>query len=103
MDARTCTSVQKMEPNCPDEGKTAPSPPLVNSGNFVQATPITVQDYLPAAIPMDKPDGNLPLRMHPNYERLVELACTSHERGRAPAGISERDIIHARLYSHAFR
>ncbi len=43
------------------------------------------------------------LRMHPNYERLADLTCDSHLRGRAPAGISDRDIALARLYSHAFR
>jgi len=43
------------------------------------------------------------LRMHPNYERLADLACSSHARGRAPSGIDERDITLARLYSHAFR
>lgn len=41
--------------------------------------------------------------MHPNYERLADLACTSHARGRAPAGIDPRDVTLARLYSHAFR
>jgi mannose-6-phosphate isomerase-like protein (cupin superfamily) len=44
-----------------------------------------------------------PLRMHPNYERLTEIACASHARGRAPSGIDARDVILARLYSHAFR
>ncbi|MBM3845912.1 MAG: hypothetical protein FJ405_06465 [Verrucomicrobia bacterium] len=43
------------------------------------------------------------LRMHPNYERLADMTCDSHVRGRAPSGISERDISLARLYSHAFR
>jgi mannose-6-phosphate isomerase-like protein (cupin superfamily) len=43
------------------------------------------------------------LRMHENFERLVDLTCDSHLRGRAPAGITERDIALARLYSHAFR
>ena len=43
------------------------------------------------------------LRMHPNYERLADLTCASHERGRAPSGIHERDITLARLYSHALR
>jgi len=43
------------------------------------------------------------LRMHGNYERLADLTCDSHVRGRAPAGIAERDIALARLYSHAFR
>lgn len=43
------------------------------------------------------------LRMHPNYERLADLACSSHARGRAPSGIDPRDVTLARLYSHAFR
>jgi len=43
------------------------------------------------------------LRMHANYERLADLTCASHLRGRAPAGIAGRDIALARLYSHAFR
>lgn len=43
------------------------------------------------------------VRMHPNYERLAELACTSHAKGRTPAGLEDRDIALARLYSHAFR
>jgi hypothetical protein len=44
-----------------------------------------------------------PLQRHANYERLVELACDSHERGRAPDRIAERDVTLARLYCHAFR
>jgi mannose-6-phosphate isomerase-like protein (cupin superfamily) len=43
------------------------------------------------------------LKMHANYERLAELACASHARGRAPSGIDARDVSLARLYSHAFR
>jgi len=43
------------------------------------------------------------LRMHANYERLADLACASHARGRAPSGIDARDVTLARLYSHAFR
>lgn len=43
------------------------------------------------------------LQMHGNFERLAALAFDSHQRGRAPTGISERDIALARLYSHAFR
>jgi mannose-6-phosphate isomerase-like protein (cupin superfamily) len=43
------------------------------------------------------------LKMHPNYERLADLACDSHARGRAPSGIDARDVTLARLYSHAFR
>lgn len=41
--------------------------------------------------------------MHPNYERLADLTCSSHGRGRSPSGITERDLTLARLYSHAFR
>ena len=41
--------------------------------------------------------------MHANYERLADLTCASHERGRASSGISDRDITLARLYSHALR
>jgi len=43
------------------------------------------------------------LRMHPNYERLADLTCSSHARGRTPSGITERDLTLARLYCHAFR
>ncbi len=43
------------------------------------------------------------LAMHPNYERLADMACASHARGRAPSGIDARDVTLARLYSHAFR
>jgi mannose-6-phosphate isomerase-like protein (cupin superfamily) len=43
------------------------------------------------------------LRMHPNYERLADMACASHARGRAPSGIDALDVTLARLYSHAFR
>jgi mannose-6-phosphate isomerase-like protein (cupin superfamily) len=43
------------------------------------------------------------LRMHANYERLVDLALASHDQGRTTSGMSERDITLARLYSHAFR
>jgi mannose-6-phosphate isomerase-like protein (cupin superfamily) len=43
------------------------------------------------------------LKMHPNYERLADMACASHARGRAPSGIDARDVTLARLYSHAFR
>jgi mannose-6-phosphate isomerase-like protein (cupin superfamily) len=41
--------------------------------------------------------------MHLNYERLADLTCESHARGRAPSGVSESEIALARLYSHAFR
>src|SRR4029077_12046147 len=43
------------------------------------------------------------LRMHPGYERLADMACASHARGRAPSGIDGRDITLAQLYSYAFR
>lgn len=43
------------------------------------------------------------LRMHPNYERLADLTCASHDAGRTISGIGEADIALARLYSHAFR
>jgi mannose-6-phosphate isomerase-like protein (cupin superfamily) len=43
------------------------------------------------------------LPMHPNYQRLADLTCDSHDRGRAPSGINDADIALARLYSHAFR
>lgn len=43
------------------------------------------------------------LRMHGNFERLADITCDSHLRGRVPTGIAERDIALARLYSHAFR
>lgn len=52
---------------------------------------------------MDDVCKNSRLRMHPNYERLADLTCASHARGRTPSGISGRDIALARLYSHAFR
>ena len=43
------------------------------------------------------------IRVHPNYQRLADIACGSHIRGRAPSGINESDIALARLYSYAFR
>ncbi len=43
------------------------------------------------------------MQWHPNYQRLAELAGESHDQGRAPAGIGEREIALARLYCHAFR
>jgi mannose-6-phosphate isomerase-like protein (cupin superfamily) len=43
------------------------------------------------------------LRMHPGYQRLADMACASHARGRAPSGIDARDTALARLYSYAFR
>lgn len=43
------------------------------------------------------------LRMHPNYERLTDMASNSHARGRTPSGVNELDISLARLYSYAFR
>jgi hypothetical protein len=41
--------------------------------------------------------------MHPNYQRLVELAGRCHQSGRATHGITAQDIALARLYSYAFR
>lgn len=46
---------------------------------------------------------NSRLRMHANYERLADLTCDSHLRGRTPAGIGAREVAVARLYTHAFR
>ncbi len=43
------------------------------------------------------------IRVHPNYQRLADIACSSHVRGRAPSGINESDIALARLYCYAFR
>jgi mannose-6-phosphate isomerase-like protein (cupin superfamily) len=52
---------------------------------------------------MTNPCKTSRLKMHANYERLADVACASHARGRAPSGIDARDIALARLYSHAFR
>jgi hypothetical protein len=41
--------------------------------------------------------------MHPNYQRLAELAACCHQSGRATHGIRAEDIALARLYSYAFR
>jgi hypothetical protein len=41
--------------------------------------------------------------MHPNYQRLSELAARCHQSGRAAHGITAEDIALARLYSYAFR
>ncbi len=43
------------------------------------------------------------LRMHPNYERLADLTCESHAKGRTPLGILQADIALGRLYSYSFR
>lgn len=43
------------------------------------------------------------LRMHPNYQQLVEKAKQSHGQNRSPLGIDSRDIVLARLYCYAFR
>lgn len=43
------------------------------------------------------------MRWHSNYSRLAELTGDSHDRGRTPEGINEREIEWARLYSYAFR
>lgn len=42
-------------------------------------------------------------RTHPNYQRLVDLARKSHAASRSTAGISDDDILLARLYSYAWR
>ena len=43
------------------------------------------------------------LRMHPDYQQLVDQANRSHEQNRNPQGISAEDICLARLYCYAFR
>ncbi len=40
---------------------------------------------------------------HPNYRRLLDLACKAHHEGRNPNDLTERDIHLARMYSYAFR
>jgi mannose-6-phosphate isomerase-like protein (cupin superfamily) len=42
-------------------------------------------------------------RTHPNYQRLVERARSSHAAGRSTAGISDDDVLLARLYCYAWR
>ncbi len=42
-------------------------------------------------------------RTHPNYQRLIERARSSHAAGRSTAGISDDDILLARLYCYAWR
>jgi mannose-6-phosphate isomerase-like protein (cupin superfamily) len=56
-----------------------------------------------AASAMNEAGETHRLRMHANYERLVDLTRASHAQGRTTSEISERDITLARLYSHAFR
>src|SRR5262249_54226510 len=43
------------------------------------------------------------LQMHPTYAGIVEKAYASHRSNRDPKDISPSDIIHARLYTYAFR
>lgn len=40
---------------------------------------------------------------HPEYTRLLRLACECHNEGRNPNPINERDITLARLYCYAYR
>ncbi len=40
---------------------------------------------------------------HPNYARLLRLACECHAGGRNPDGIGAADVDLARLYAYAFR
>lgn len=40
---------------------------------------------------------------HPNYRRLLELACRAHHEGRNPNGLTDRDIDLARMYNYAYR
>ena len=47
--------------------------------------------------------GNVNVRMHPAYERLVAKAGASHEKTRSPEDITSDDVSLARLYSYAFR
>ena len=42
-------------------------------------------------------------RTHPNYQRLADLARSSHAAGRSVAGISDDDILLARLFCYAWR
>ncbi|HIQ21536.1 MAG TPA: hypothetical protein EYH34_09930 [Planctomycetes bacterium] len=42
-------------------------------------------------------------QMDPGYEGLIRKARQSHERGRSTAGIDQRDVDLARLYSYAYR
>jgi mannose-6-phosphate isomerase-like protein (cupin superfamily) len=42
-------------------------------------------------------------RTHPNYQRLVERARSSHAANRSVQGIDEDDVLLARLYSYAWR
>jgi hypothetical protein len=41
--------------------------------------------------------------MHPIYADLIEKAERSHSLHRSPAGITAKDVGHARLYCYAFR
>ena len=42
-------------------------------------------------------------RTHPNYQRLVDRARSSHAASRSIAGISDDDVLLARLYCYAWR
>jgi len=42
-------------------------------------------------------------RTHPNYQRLADLARSSHAASRSVQGISDDDVLLARLYSYAWR
>ena len=46
---------------------------------------------------------NVSFRTHPNYQRLVERARSSHAAGRSIQGIGDDDVLLARLYSYAWR
>jgi mannose-6-phosphate isomerase-like protein (cupin superfamily) len=46
---------------------------------------------------------NVSFRTHPTYQRLVDLARSSHAASRSIQGISDDDILLARLYCYAWR
>ncbi len=52
---------------------------------------------------MDPAGSSRRLKLHDNYRGLCVMAHESHQRGRAVEGISDRDVILARLYCYAFR
>lgn len=43
------------------------------------------------------------MKVHPAYAALVERAVASHERNRSPEGITDDEIVRARLYAYGFR
>src|SRR5262245_49306965 len=43
------------------------------------------------------------MKLHENYQRLVEIAGAAHQAGRRIVGLAQSDIDLARLYSYAFR